>query len=385
MRLVIARRSGRRGEGLGNELLPWAKGWIASQTLHARLIGPSWGLNWRHYHRNFGTSRLDFLAEDMFAHLPHDSFTSHDYYASGEIDFGKAIAKWAGETGLDRRRRFIVTVDGMYGGYAAVRTARPFLWSQLFSSRDALANVYRVLASLDRNRLFVAVHMRLGHGFVSHDAGTSLRGEVNVRIPLDWYVSACEAVQRAMDGRVDFRFFTDRPGPDVDEVIRRFGGSHLPGKGLTECSDLLLLAMADLRICSVSSYSLAAAFLADGPYLWYEPQLAFDGSFYSLWGTEEMQQAPGSPTLASVAELGSTSPGSPRESSFKGYAFRAGSGLSPGLAEQLQRRMWANRRSSNLLEYGCLPGWTVDSTAGSAPEREAPACAASSHAGQPAE
>jgi hypothetical protein len=361
MRLVIARRSGRRGEGLGNELLPWAKGWIASQTLRARLVGPSWGFNRRRYHRNFRSSRLDFLAEDLLAHLPHLSFTSGDYYASGEIDFGKAVAKWAAQTGLDRRRSFLVTVDGMYGGYASIRNARPFLWSRLLASRDALANVYRLLASLNRNRLFVAVHMRLGDDFDSPASGSNLRGKFNLRIPLDWYLSACEAVLRAMDGNVEFCFFTDRPGPDVDEAVRRFGGSRPFGLGLTECSDLLLLALADLRICSLSSYSLAASFLSDGPFLWYEPQLALDGHFYSLWGMEPLQQLPGSPTLSSAAELLSASPGSPRDGNFKGYPFRAGSLLPPGLAEQLRRRLTANRRSSSLLEYGCVPDWTMDS------------------------
>jgi hypothetical protein len=369
MRLVIARRSGRRGEGLGNELLPWAKGWIASQTLRARLIGPSWGLNRRRYFRNFGSSRLDFLAEDLFAHLPHVAFTSRHYYKTGEIDFGKAIAKWAAQSGLDRRGSFVVTVDGMYGGYAAIRNARPFLWSRLLSSRDALANVYPELASLDRDRLFVAVHLRLGDDFVAPAAGENLRGKVNVRIPLDWYVSACDAVLRATDGNVDFRFFTDRPGPGVDDVIRRFGGVRPLGRGLTECSDLLLMAMADLRICSLSSYSLAASFLSDGPYVWYEPQLTIDGHLYSLWGMEEMQQLPGSPTLSSAGEFRDASPGSLRDSNFKGYAFRAGSALPPGLTEQLQRRLMANRRSSSLLEYGCLPDWTTASA--SVFEREA--------------
>jgi hypothetical protein len=87
-----------------------------------------------------------------------------------------------------------------------------------------------------------------------------------------------------------------------------------------------------------------------------------------------MQQLPGSPTLSSASELRDTTPGSPRDSNFKGYAFRAGSALPPGLAEQLQRRLMAKGRSSSLLEYGCLPDWTMDSAA--APERETQVCEA---------
>ena len=165
MRVVVARRSGRRGEGLGNEILPWAKGWIASQVLRARLVGPAWGLNRRKYYRNFQTPRLDFVFEDLLAHLPHHSFTSKHYHEIGEIDFGKSIAKWAAAESLERQRSFIVTVDGMYGGYPCIRNARPFLWSKLLTSRDALRNVYEIASTLDRSRLFVAVHMRFGSGF----------------------------------------------------------------------------------------------------------------------------------------------------------------------------------------------------------------------------
>ncbi len=117
MRFVVAKRHGRRGGGLGNEMFPWAKGWIASQVLDARLIGPSWGLNQRKYHRNFGTSRLDFLAEEALAHLPHHAFTESEYRATGEIDFGAAIRKWATTRGLKAKSSYIVSVEGMWGGY----------------------------------------------------------------------------------------------------------------------------------------------------------------------------------------------------------------------------------------------------------------------------
>ena len=46
-RFVVAERLSVRWEGLGNEMIPWAKGFIASQVLNAHLVGPSWGLNRR--------------------------------------------------------------------------------------------------------------------------------------------------------------------------------------------------------------------------------------------------------------------------------------------------------------------------------------------------
>lgn len=363
MRFVVALRTGRRGEGLGNEMIPWAKGWIASQILSARLIGPSWGVNRRGYYRNFGTSRLDFLCEDVLARLPHYAFTYQSYLDTCEIDFSKAVAKWAAIEGITTKRSFIVTVDGMYGGYAAIRTARPFLWSKLLTSRDALQNQYQLSSALDRNKLFVAVHMRLGSGFKTPPRGESQRGKVNLKIPVDWYLSVCSAVRDALGDRVQFHFFTDRPGPEFDEVIRRFNPGQACQNGLTQCSDLLLMAQADLRVCSLSSYSLMSCFLSGGPYIWYEPQLNYEDGIYSLWGMEEAQRAAESLTSQSAELIKTVHPGSLWESEFRGYAMNTGSVLPRGLVEQLQRRIIANDRSATLLEYGCLPDWTSQQVA----------------------
>jgi hypothetical protein len=118
-RFVVAERLSVRGEGLGNEMISWAKGFIASQVLNAHLVGPSWGLNRRKYYKNFQTGRLDFALEDLLMHLPHHAFTREDYLATGEVDFGKAIAKWAAAGNLVNRRTFVASVGGMWGGSPA--------------------------------------------------------------------------------------------------------------------------------------------------------------------------------------------------------------------------------------------------------------------------
>jgi hypothetical protein len=359
MRFVVARHLGRRGEGLGNEILPWAKGWIASQVLDAHLVGPAWGLNRRKYYRNFRTSRMDFFWEELLAHLPHHAFTEQDYRITGEIDFGKAIRKWAESNGLSGKRSFIVTVDSMCGGYPSIRNARPFLWSQLLNSRDALRNVYEILSTLDRCKLFVAVHMRLSDDFDTPKENESQRGKFNQKIPGKWYLGVCEALQRTFGDTLQFHFFTDRGGAAFNEAVRRFNPSQRPQHGLTECSDLLLMALADLRICSVSSYSMIASFLSDGPYIWYEPQLYYSNGIYSLWGMEEAQRKPGSLTVSSIEQMEKIGPGAEWESGFKGYAMQADSPVPRGLADQLRRKLITNDRSASLLEYGCLPDWVM--------------------------
>jgi hypothetical protein len=360
MRLVVAKRIGQRGAGLGNEMLPWAKGWIASQVLDAHLVGPSWGINQRRYYRNFNQSRLDFLLEDALQRLPHHSFTESKYRATGEDDFGLAIEKWADARGLANKKSLIVTVEGMWGGYLSIRNARAFLLSKLLNSRDAMRNVYQVTSGLDRNKLFVAVHMRSkGDGFVTPRTSDNVRGKFNILIPGGWYLWVCEALQEQFGRHLQFRFFTDRCSPEFDEAVRRFNPGQSGQNGLTECSDLLLMTQADLRVCSVSSYSLAASFLSEGPYLWYEPQLTLNDELYSLWGGEEGQMDRRSLISQSTRVVNAVNEprafGTESPSALLGTAMDTGEPLPQSLVMLLEQRLSSLDPRTNLLEYGCLP------------------------------
>jgi hypothetical protein len=355
MRFVVARRLGGRGEGLGNEILSWSKGYIASEVLKAKLIGPSWGLNKRKYYRNFETSRLDFVLEDSLAHLAPYHFTEEDFLDSGERDFGRAIASWATRGGLMSRSSFIVVVGGMYGGYTSIRAARPFLWSKLLGSRDALRNIYEVSSALDPRKLFVAVHMRFGGDFFPVAEGQSPKGKFNLRLPGSWYLAACATLREALGDGIQFHFFTDRGGPEFDQAIQTFNPGQKRQKGLTECSDLALMAMADLRICSVSSYSLVASFLADGPYLWYEPQLNLNNDLYNMWGHEPAQSRLGSPTRDAVTAMQALQPDAVDAAMFKGWPVGESGTIPPALLGSLSDRLNAKFPEGNLLEYGCIP------------------------------
>jgi hypothetical protein len=354
MRFVVAKRHGGRGSGLGNEILPWAKGWIASQVLDAPLVGPSWGLNQRKYWRNFGTSRLDFLCEDALTHLPHHAFTESEYRATGEIDFGAAIQKWAATRVLTKRLSFIVRVEGMWGGYPSIHKAREFLLSKLSGSRDALRNAYQVESKLDRRKLFVAVHMRYARdGFSAVQPGEDVRGRFNIFIPGEWYLWVCGELKKQFGDHIQFWFFTDRRGPEFDEAVRRFNPGQLQQQGLTECSDLLLMTRADLRVCSVSSYSLAASFLSGGPYLWYEPQLSLDHGMYSLWGHIGPQHAPRTPE---GNEFGAKYAGGGNHQALApGTAMNVGDPIPESLLTILEQKLLLNDPRTNLLDYGYLP------------------------------
>jgi hypothetical protein len=360
MRIVVAKRHGRRGAGLGNEILPWAKGWIASQVLEAYLVGPSWGINPRRYHRNFRTSRLDFLLEDALQCLPHYAFTEQDYHDCEEIDFGAALRKWARAKGIARKRSYIVSVDGMWGGYPSIRCARAFLLARLLNSRNVFRHFYQITSRLSSGKLFVAVHMRSGgDGFIAPAVGEDIRGKFNILVPENWYLWVCGALQERYRDAIQFHFFTDRRSAEFEEAVRRFNPGQVIQEGLTECSDLCLMAHADLRVCSVSSYSLAASFLSEGPYLWYEPQLSLSHGHYSLWGDCD---SPGSVATYASRSHGQAPDSHARSSATQeapalalGTAMNIGDPLPEDLVRLLDQRLSTRKRCANLLEYGSIP------------------------------
>src|ERR1051326_5108383 len=95
---------GRRHQGLGNELIPWAKAFIASEELNIKFLPPALGLNDRRYHEYFGTSRFDWIYYAILKKiLPCYVFTEEEYNATGEKDFARAIRVYADKKGLANR------------------------------------------------------------------------------------------------------------------------------------------------------------------------------------------------------------------------------------------------------------------------------------------
>jgi hypothetical protein len=334
-------------------MIPWAKGFIASQVLNAHLVGPSWGLNARRYWRNFRTSRLDFVGETILRSLPGKTFTEADYYSTGILDYGEAIGAWAKHNGLFDRRHFLVSVGGMYGGYHAISTARSFLWSQLLNSRNALSNIFKVHSKLDRRNLFVSIHMRLSGDFSAAEGTRDVRSTFNLQIPIAWYRGICEDLRGRFKGRIEFCFFTDKETPEYLELVSEYNPEQIRCRELSECSDLLLMAASDLRICSVSSYSMAACFLSAGPYVWYEPQLHMEDGMYSLWGHELRQRDPEAPTASSARYIKTAE--TTAELRFRGYPVRLDCSLPESLLERLEATFAEKDSRTDLMQYGCYP------------------------------
>lgn len=337
-----------RGAGLGNELVPWSRAFLAAQVLGARCLPPAFGLNARGYGRHFGTPRWDWLLHRALkAGLPRVDFTEADYLAHGGGDVVQALRRFADAQGLARRRAWVLVTRGMWGGLHHIAAARDFVRATLYRSRYAPANLLRLRERLDPTRPVVGVHVRMGD-FAAPLPPGEYRGRFNVSLPLDWYRRVMDSVREQLAGRVQFLLLSDarpeqlaalRPGPDCVFT------ADLPH---ADCSDLLALAASDLIVCSISSFSVWAAFLSDAPYLWYGPNLhRHPEGFLSIWGHEPGQQAADSPTQQALRACAAGAPG--------GRAWAVGhDGQVPAgaLAQLAERRRSA---AADLVRYGVVP------------------------------
>ena len=332
--------------GLGNELLVWGKCWLASQALGGMCIPPAWGMNPRGYGKYFRTSRLDVLRNAALPRLlPSFRFTAEEYRATGCLDYGEAVSHWAAR---QNRLPWALEVEGMWGGYYAIRRAREYVRGQLLATRWTQENVAEYSQNVDSDRLQIAFHIRRGD-FSTPVSPEEYAGRFNLAVPMEWYLELGRQVVRQLGPkRVQFTVVSDASwaelAPFRDE-LQALTTAHQKNRDI---SDLLILASADILACSISSYSLFAAFLSRGPYLWYEPQLRATGSLSSIWGADPDQLEPGSPTQRHRASQSWREAAVPR-----GMPVPANGSLPKQVLELLHQ---SHRPAhSDLIYYGLVP------------------------------
>jgi hypothetical protein len=148
---------------------------------------------------------------------------------------------------------------------------------------------------------------------------------------------------------VQFTVISDAKASDLIPYKARFDAITTDLQNHRDISDLLILASADVLICSISSYSLLAAFLSKGLYLWYEPQMTrVSPGFCSLWGHEDDQKTASSPTLQNLKRAMDDRGAIPR-----GLPVKANGRLSDSVLAAIV----AQRRPSfcDLIHYGSVP------------------------------
>jgi hypothetical protein len=341
-----------RGSGLGNEVIPWAKAFIASQELGLRLMHPAWGLNPRGYCRDFRTSRADWIGRIAVERaLPTVRVTERMVRETGENDYALALRALAPELNLPRRSPVVTLHEGMSGGFYGIQRARDFLHHELLRPRHVAQDLYLISKNLDPERLTIALHVRAQDFRVASEG--PLPGQFNTALPNDWYEAVLTNFVENFGDSAQYLIFSDAPESPFVKALARYKGVVIPPERRRPLlSDVLSMVNADALVCSVSSFSMLAAFISESPYLWFAPHLNDHGGWRSLWGHEKWQQPPDGLTARNIA----MSVESPGPVLARGVPVGVDGQLSSHLIELLQQRASLKRRRHDLLYYGVTEG-----------------------------
>lgn len=285
--------TGRRGAGLGNEIIPWAKAFLAAQECSLRLAHPAWSLNPRGYRRDFASSRFDWPLQRLAASsLPTLDVDGGMVRATGHDDYGLAMSEiWRGlPPNMIKGPLLIRHVSRMEGGFFGIRRARNFVLRELLRPPGVVEEVYRN-SGIERSesRLRIALHIRAGD-FLDSDRGP-LPGEFNRRVPPEWYIAVCRELLAIGGDEITFEIFTDeRSHPSIGRMISALGRRARLAPAQSPLADLVAMSRSDAIICSVSSFSMLAVFISDRPYIWYGPHLGKIDGWRGLWAFDTDQQ-----------------------------------------------------------------------------------------------
>ena len=340
-----------RGYGLGNELVPWARAFLASQVLDARLLTPPFGLNRREYWRHFHTPPDDWLYNRAMERLlPRVQFTEADYLEHGGDDVVTALRSFARAHDLQRRSAYVFVTEGLWGGFYHVQAAREFMRATLYQSRFAAANLLRLRERIDPQKILVGMHVRLGD-FKPAVTAHEHRRVANVSLPLEWFCNIADSLRTFLADRLQFLLVSDGTPEQLQPLTSRIPCITTADLPDGDCSDALALADSDLLVCSASTYSHLAAFLSDSPYLWFAPNLhRHPEGCYSLGDPGADLGRTGSPRARALREFAAHRERWPA----RGFALDMAGQIPASLIEQLQERHARRRWQADILRSGVI-------------------------------
>jgi hypothetical protein len=341
----------KRGYGLGNELIPWARAHLAAQLLDATLLTPAFGLNRRPYWRHFGTPADDWIYRRALPKLlPAVEFTESDYLEHGGGDVVTALRGFAAAQRLHERSMYVLVTHGLWGGYHHISAAREFVRATLYRSRYAAANLLQLHARIDPHKILVAMHVRLGD-FAPPRAADAYASSWNVSLPIEWFCNVAADLQRAWGERWQLLVVSDGAPQQLQPLLGAFPCIITADLAHGDCSDALALASADLLVCSTSTYSWLAAYLSAAPYLWFAPNLHIHPEGCYTLGDPPAHPAAYDPQRVAI-----------RHFLGEGTAVRArGAGVSidgrvpAAVLDEAERHHRAGRWESDLVRGGAAP------------------------------
>lgn len=290
-----------KGPGLGNILIPWSRSFLMSQVLDATTLIPALGRNDRNYKDHFSTPKFDWFFQKLLSFgFPTYSFRQDDYLTFGGGNVIDSIKEYAAYHKLDDKQHYLITTEGMWGGYYHISEAKDFIKSTLYNTAYAPRNLMKIERRLNSRKITIGMHIRLGD-FATYRPELNYKGKFNISLPLDWYYNLANNIYRKLGDNVEFLIVTDGTADQVKMLTDSFPCVLTSDINYSDCSDILALSRTDLIICSISSFSCTATFISDAPYIWFEPNLQLHkDQFYSIWGHEQSQLVDGSATLKSI-------------------------------------------------------------------------------------
>ena len=341
----------KRGYGLGNELIPWARAFLASEVLNATLLPPAFGLNRRPYWRHFRTAADDWVYRRALPTIfPAVEFNEADYLEHGGGDVVNALQSFAVAHRLHERGMYVLVTQGMWGGFHHIQAARDFIRATLYRSRYAARNLLQLRTRIDPHKILVAMHVRLGD-FAPPRAAGDYQSSWNVSLPIEWFCKIAAELQRTFADRWQLLVISDGSPEQLQPLIGAFPCITSADLAHGDCSDALALAGADLLVCSTSSYSWLAAFLSAAPYLWFAPNLHVHAE-----GCQTLGDAPAGPTPYDPKQLAVRHYlGEGTAARWRGTGVGIGARLPRSVLEAVERHHRYGRWESDLVRGGAAP------------------------------
>lgn len=340
-----------KGHGLGNEMVPWARAFLASQVLGARLLPPAFGLNRREYWRHFYTPPDDWIYNRAIERLlPAVCFTEADYLEHGGDDVVAALRSFARARNLQRRNAYVFVTEGLWGGFYHVQAAREFMRATLYQSRFAARNLLQLRERIDPGKILIGMHVRLGD-FKPAVTTAEHQRIANVSLPLEWFCNIADSLRQALGDALQFLLVSDGTLEQLQPLMSRVPCITTADLPDGDCSDALALADSDLLICSASTYSHLAAFLSDAPYVWFEPNLhRHPEGCYSIGNPAADLARAGSPRARALNEFVAH-----RDCwSSRGFALDMAGQVPAALLEQVKQRHALRRWQADILRGGVM-------------------------------
>ena len=248
------------GNGLGNLMLTWARCLSTAEREGWQMVWPTWQSfkpkNWRvnpYDHRTYT-----------------DLFNPTARYISGwRKPWCLARYRWISETEAAESAvppGSVVEFRGMEGFFSPFVQDHELVYTEL--RRMARPEHQHAFSELDPAP--IGIHVRRGD-FIQRSDEEEIRSSHNSLLPLDWYISALQAVRDTVSSNVPAFVFSDGTGEELRELLALPQVTRVDyGSGL---GDMFGLSRSRLLIASGSTFSMWGSYLGQVPTIWHPGKL----------------------------------------------------------------------------------------------------------------